>query len=561
MLLHDKKFISAYIQSKLKFDVKFKRKYNRLFSNLLVKNKNIEMTRNIMDKWVMSHYIPFNIFYSDSQYSMLTSRNVDRGYNPDEALHYSYLKEALTQNYTFCQFDVNGDMIRKNKKRSSFFVNRYMIDRNHDVNLYFPKDKKGGKLVGVEIECIVPIEKIEAIMLEKYKIKRNGNSIYSFAYDFFAKWVVENKYKFLTFSSDGSINGYNSEKETGIEFKCLIDLDEGFDQFKKFCDLLRSLKVRVNSTCGLHVHLDQRHILKDNAQLFAKVKRMNNALFGLKFIVPKSRVNNNNYCRLVPNYSSNLYHYINDNYERARDCLHNGNTNRYSAINATCLDTKGTIEVRLHSGTTSFEKIRNWIEIVYNISNNTNFDNNTFNSNELVDLTANSELNDVFIKLMNFTEDKEYLAHYITERFNRFRFIDNEGSEDERSISAISTELALNVINRVRSQISTTVTQREADRLGARAEELNRINNLTYGIDWGQFVAANPRNGANRRIGSAIIPQDVRLMESPPVSFASEMVEATPLEPRSQTVVERQQALRAQRRQVFDTESRNEEGE
>jgi hypothetical protein len=63
-------------------------------------------------------------------------------------------------------------------------------------------------------------------------------------------------------------------------------------------------------------------------------------------MVPPSRLNNT-YCKLsASGYTGNRYH----------------------AINKTALKLFGTIEVRLHSGTTDFNKIANWCELLYSIS-------------------------------------------------------------------------------------------------------------------------------------------------------------------------------------------------
>lgn len=130
---------------------------------------------------------------------------------------------------------------------------------------------------------------------------------------------------------DGSIR--YTENQYGFEFTCLTRVSNLIN-VQKLCLALKELKAEVNASCGLHVHLDARN--GDGRKI---ANRLKNALPLLKMMVPKSRLNNQ-YCH--------------------RDMSNRGE--RYAKINKESLRKHRTIEVRMHSGTTDFVKISNWIK-------------------------------------------------------------------------------------------------------------------------------------------------------------------------------------------------------
>lgn len=109
----------------------------------------------------------------------------------------------------------------------------------------------------------------------------------------------------------------------------------------------------VNKTCGLHVHLDARHLpppgegtptLCDAAETYDRMTKLYPVL---KKLVPRSRWNNK-YCRFYNNrQDSETYR-----------CPSNGQ--RYAAINWCAYRSHKTIEVRIGSGSTNLVKIESW---------------------------------------------------------------------------------------------------------------------------------------------------------------------------------------------------------
>lgn len=140
----------------------------------------------------------------------------------------------------------------------------------------------------------------------------------------------------LHVKDDGSIDPEDNDFFT-VEIACLTT---DFKNLEKLCRALVELEAKVNTSCGLHVHLDMRN--KSNAQIEVIQHNLNKSLNILFAVVPKSR-RTSNYCQ-----------------KRVA-------TEKYSAFNTGHLDTYGTIECRLHSGSTDFEKIKNWCLVLKSI--------------------------------------------------------------------------------------------------------------------------------------------------------------------------------------------------
>lgn len=106
-----------------------------------------------------------------------------------------------------------------------------------------------------------------------------------------------------------------------------------------------NLKGKVNSKCGLHVHVDARHLgrggLLPPVETYERLLEMQKHL---KQLVPKSR-HDNQYCLWINN---------------CRDSREFENSGRYAAINYESYQEHGTFEFRCQSGTTNLVKIESW---------------------------------------------------------------------------------------------------------------------------------------------------------------------------------------------------------
>lgn len=186
-----------------------------------------------------------------------------------------------------------------------------------------------GPWIGVEIECLIP-----------YQTGVEGQSDLK-------RLFQDRKVQFSSIKSDGSIHA--EDGYFGVEITVLTRLDRP-ETLRKVCSILNEIRARVNRSCGLHVHLDARPIKRlsetDRKRELKRISRnFERSLPVLLRMVPESR-RSNTYC--MPRVSKL-------------------NGSRYCAVNMTAFQKYKTIEVRLHSSTTSFDKIIQWAQLVHSI--------------------------------------------------------------------------------------------------------------------------------------------------------------------------------------------------
>lgn len=148
------------------------------------------------------------------------------------------------------------------------------------------------------------------------------------------------KIKNVQVVEDGSLDSEDGEK-FGLEIKVLFRASEP-NNLRRVCEFLNSHGAMVDTSTGLHVHLDARN----NGDADKIIENFKNSLSKLVKMIPESR-RENRYCQYGV-----------------------GKTERYYMVNATSLEKHGTIEIRMHSGTVSFEKIYNWVTLLSTIKNN-----------------------------------------------------------------------------------------------------------------------------------------------------------------------------------------------
>jgi len=134
---------------------------------------------------------------------------------------------------------------------------------------------------------------------------------------------------------DGSIQTRGSQ--TSAEVVALLNRDEMEPRLHRLCDRLNRLGFGTNKSCGLHVHIDCRHLSFE--QVCERAKVMNKWITALVELVPLSR-RENRYCRL--------------GFSR---------TDRYRAVNVTSYQKHSTLEVRIHSASSSYQKILAWVRL------------------------------------------------------------------------------------------------------------------------------------------------------------------------------------------------------
>lgn len=110
------------------------------------------------------------------------------------------------------------------------------------------------------------------------------------------------------------------------------------------CRVLADHDATVNSTCGLHVHLDMRN--RDVTRAYRQLVLAQPLLMSL---VPPSR-RRNRFCKL-----------------NTTPLFKNASDDRYYTVNACAYREHETLEVRLHTGTVNAEKINAWITLLLTI--------------------------------------------------------------------------------------------------------------------------------------------------------------------------------------------------
>lgn len=210
------------------------------------------------------------------------------------------------------------------QKQKGQILREYMakIDPFNETRALKPtKQIDIGDCVGIEVECYSPlsIATMKQLIADK-----------------------DIKLKNIKCGSDGSVKA--PQGNYTYEFRLITDVNT-FDSLKNLCSFLTLIKAKVNASCGLHIHLDMRERKELPAGI---VQRLKDALPLLKAMVPQGRVNDF-YC--------------------GHDISSNAQSNaRYSKINTTAFSKHGTIEIRLHSGTTDFTKISNWVKVCHSIA-------------------------------------------------------------------------------------------------------------------------------------------------------------------------------------------------
>jgi len=135
-------------------------------------------------------------------------------------------------------------------------------------------------------------------------------------------------------------------RKPAYELKVLVKQDDLLKVLTRLKIAFSQLNIKVNESCGLHVHLDMR-----NRNMPLCAKKLLNAQSVMIKSVPKSR-RQNRFC--LPVKTSGL--------------VDISKISKYHAIHTEeCMREYQTIEVRLHEGTLDCNEIYNWISFLINI--------------------------------------------------------------------------------------------------------------------------------------------------------------------------------------------------
>lgn len=191
--------------------------------------------------------------------------------------------------------------------------------RQRDVMFRDYKPRDASPWVAVELECLIKTDKVDAVVTQ----------------------LIRNKslHGHVTVKHDGSI-----EARDGYTGRELVVCGPQ-SQIKALVANVTSVLLtygdaRVNASCGLHVHLDQRGLdFTAVKQRYANLVRAQGLMLRL---VSMSR-QDNSFCKRSGEWQSG---------------------NRYKIINAHAYSKHKTLEVRLHQGSLDAIKICNWIDLL-----------------------------------------------------------------------------------------------------------------------------------------------------------------------------------------------------
>lgn len=160
---------------------------------------------------------------------------------------------------------------------------------------------------------------------------------------------------------DGSIrpdNGY-----TAAEVVVCAREEDFAAKVTKVCEVLAKVDATVNTSCGLHVHLDMRQIVPESQQFYncpipavsKPITRIYDNLVAalpLMFAMQPESRRDNEFCQRN---KKGVSWYMN-------------RSKRYRAINTQSLSAHRTIEVRLGAGTVNPDKIISWVKLLLGVA-------------------------------------------------------------------------------------------------------------------------------------------------------------------------------------------------
>lgn len=266
---------------------------------------------------------------------MATTRNNDRqGFNNGKSLN-EQVKDIMTEKTT-----VN---VKRNK------LIKLGLSRD-EVSILFTTFAKAARVsdfdfskltFGVEIECY---NFVRRSLIDNASEK--GLQVRSENYNH-----LDNGY-YYKIVSDGSLAGENSQEVVSP----VLNGEQGLDSLKKLCAALAEIDARVNSTCGLHVHIGAASMT--DAHYCRIVRNYQKLEMAIDSFMPNSRrANNGFYCGSLAGIDFSRCNTKADIY----NAMHG---NRYFKVNAVAYRRHKTIEFRQHSGTTNYEKISRWVKFL-----------------------------------------------------------------------------------------------------------------------------------------------------------------------------------------------------
>jgi len=173
-----------------------------------------------------------------------------------------------------------------------------------------------------------------------------------------------NLQSFVCLKTDGSLR---KDKEYQYTHELCIIAEEVVihEVLRGVIDALDEVGCAVNKTCGLHVHLDMRN--RDRKIAFYNLVKSQNILYSMN---PASRLTGEDSKGVVEGtvYSKRVE---STDFDESLTGTQGRRDDRYVGVNPHSFSKHKTIEIRIHSGSTSFEKISNWVKILVAVASST----------------------------------------------------------------------------------------------------------------------------------------------------------------------------------------------
>jgi len=208
---------------------------------------------------------------------------------------------------------------------------------------------------GVELECLLPRDYAEGIDIGDYHC---GEPVYEAPKFNGRRWLVEH---------DSSVSSRSYDRY-GCEFVSpILKGNDGVQNVLDFTDWLKSHNTRVNTSCGLHIHIGIDSVLGRNpssakiVQFVTRVAHLSYRWQDALYSQTGTRRDRNHYCQRI-NDASGWVLSVQNEHERApsEKCRHDTrlrSLERYAPVNLQNMNGKGTIEFRAFAGTLNKSKI------------------------------------------------------------------------------------------------------------------------------------------------------------------------------------------------------------
>ena len=162
--------------------------------------------------------------------------------------------------------------------------------------------------------------------------------------------TTRNHWKLVT---DSSLTGNNTFELVSP----VLEGETGLKELEKVCWVLEYCDVKVNDSCGLHIHMDAADFdLQTWKNLTLSYKHLERVIDSF---MPQSR-RQNYYCKGMSSISAADIQAA----QNIHDLQAAFGNNRYRKVNLEAYARHRTVEFRQHSGTTNFTKMENWIRFL-----------------------------------------------------------------------------------------------------------------------------------------------------------------------------------------------------